>query len=139
MNIIRLSPEQALEHWPLISPILEKARETGQGESLLVDYMRKILNGYAHCWALVDEELKLVGAGLTEILNYNQHKTLHIIAFSGVDFESQSKMFPAVEAYAKEMGCKSIEQWGRKGWAKTLPKYLPGFKEVYTVMRKDIQ
>ena len=103
----------------------------------MTDYMNKILNNVAQCWVVIEED-KIIGAGLTEIMHYAQHKTLHIILFSGSNFEEQSKMFPVVEQFARDSGCKSIEQWGRQGWAKTLPRYVPGFKQAYVVMRKDL-
>jgi len=137
MIIHKTTPEDALKHWHIIAPILQTAIDTGQGESSITDYMRKILNEAAHCWVVLDDN-NIVGAGLTEFMYYPQHKTLHIIAFSGSNFEEQSKVFPTVEQFAKDSGCKSIEQWGRPGWAKVLPKYVPGFKEAYVVMRKDI-
>jgi hypothetical protein len=31
-----------------------------------------------------------------------------------------------------------VEQWGRPGWAKVLPKLIPGFEQAYVVMRKNI-
>jgi hypothetical protein len=137
MIIHKTTPEDTLHYWPTISPLLQLATDTGQGENSMTDYMRKVLNGVAQCWVVLDGE-KIVGAGLTEILHYSQHKTLHIILFSGSDFEQQAKVFPAVEQFAKDSGCKAIEQWGRAGWAKTLPKYVPGFKQAYVVMRKDL-
>ena len=87
---------------------------------------------------VIYENNKITGVGLTEVLVYKQHKSFHIILFAGIDFEKQSKVFPIVEAFAKDCGCSAVEQWGRKGWAKVLPKYVPGFKEVYTVMRKEL-
>ncbi len=138
MKIIQLQPSEALSHWPTISNLLSKVLEHGQGESTLTDYMQKILNNYAQCWVVVDEGFNIIGAGLTEFMHYKQHKTLHIIAFSGSNFEEQSKVFPTVEQFAKDTGCARIEMWGRKGWVTQLPKYVPGWKEAYIVMSKDI-
>jgi len=132
-----MSHEDVLKHWDIVSKHLTRAREYGQGESSLTDYLRKILNNQAQCWAVIDSD-NIVGVGLTEVLIYSQHKTLHIIVFSGSNFEEQSKVFPTVEAFAKECGCSAIEQWGRPGWAKVLPEYVPGFKQAYVVMRKEI-
>lgn len=139
MKITILSPEQVVTHWSHISNMLEKVLEHGQRESTTTDYLKKILNEMVHCWAVVDDDLNIVGVGLTQYLQYSQHKTLHIIAFSGNNFEEQSKVFPTVEQFARDSGCKAIEQWGRPGWAKVLPKYVPGFKEAYVVMRKDLE
>jgi hypothetical protein len=137
INIQLLTKEQTIEHWGILSGYFNRVLPHGQGESTLTDYLTKVLNGYAHCWAVIAGGV-IAGAGLTEFLIYSQHKTLHIIAFSGNNFEEQSKVFPTVEQFAKDSGCKSIEQWGRAGWAKTLPKYVPGFKQAYVVMRKDL-
>jgi alpha-tubulin suppressor-like RCC1 family protein len=138
MKIILLTPEQALSNWATLSGLFADVLEHSQGESTLTDYMKKILNGVAHCWAVLDNDGDIVGAGLTQYLQYAQHKTLHIIAFSGSNFEEQSQVFPTVEQFARDSKCKAIEQWGRPGWAKVLPKYVPGFKEAYVVMRKDL-
>lgn len=138
MYITQLNKEQTIKYWPTISEYLFKVIEHGQGESTLTDYLTKTLVGVAQCWAVVDND-NIVGVGLTEFLQYSQHKTLHIIAFSGSNFEEQSKVFPTVEQFARDNGCKAIEQWGRQGWAKILPQYVPGFKQAYVVMRKDLE
>lgn len=138
MHIERLTREQTIEHWPTLSRYLRKVLEHGQGESTLTDYLAKVLVNAAQCWGVI-EHGTIVGVGLTEFLQYSQHKTLHIIAFSGSNFEEQSKVFPTVEQFAKDNGCKAIEQWGRQGWAKVLPQYVPGFKQAYVVMRKDLE
>ena len=138
MYITQLNKEQTIENWPTLSQYLRKVLDHGQGESTLTDYLTKVLVGVAQCWGVFDQG-NIVGVGLTEFLQYSQHKTLHIIAFSGNNFEEQSKVFPTVEAFAKDNGCKAIEQWGRPGWAKVLPQYVPGFKQAYVVMRKDLE
>jgi len=139
MKIIYLDHEQVVAHWPLLKDIFNKVLDYSNGESTLIDYLRMVLNNEAHCWAVIDNERNIKGAGLTKFIQYAQHKTLHIIAFSGSDFEEQSKVFPTIEQFAKDTGCKAIEQWGRPGWAKVLPKYVPGFKQAYVVMRKDLE
>jgi len=138
MKTYIISADLVVANWAFISSQLDKARQTGQNESSLTDYLRKILNNQAFCWIVEDDTGKITGVGLTEFVQYSQHKTLHIIAFSGEDFENQAKVFPTIVQFAKDAGCTSIEQYGRKGWAKVLPKYIPEFKEVYTVMRYDL-
>ena len=137
MMITILSHSQILQHWNVISTLLEKAIDQNCGEAKLEDYLRKVLNDQAQLWAIIDGD-NITGAGVTEVLTYSKQKVFHIFLFAGIDFELQSQMFPIVEAFAKDCGCVAIEQWGRKGWAKTLPKYVPGFREVYTVMRKEL-
>jgi len=145
MIIQQLTREQTVDNWLTLSRYLRQVLPHGQGESTLTDYLTKILTGYAQCWAVLEggttddpSEVHIVGCGLTEFLNYSQHKTLHIIAFSGSNFEEQSNVFPTVEQFAKDNGCARIEMWGRKGWINKLPKYVPGWEEAYTVMSKNI-
>ncbi len=137
MIIQQLTKDQTVDNWVTLSHYLQQVIPHGQGESTLTDYLTKVLTGYAQCWAVIDNGL-IVGVGLTEFLNYSQHKTLHIIAFSGSNFEEQSKVFPTVERFARDNGCARIEMWGRKGWLKQLPRYVPGWEEAYTVMSKNL-
>jgi hypothetical protein len=137
MKITILSHAEILAHWNTLSVLLNKAIDQNCGEAKLEDYLRKVLNDEAQLWAIFDNDI-ITGAGVTEVLTYSKQKVFHIFLFAGIDFELQSQVFPIVEAFAKDCGCVAIEQWGRKGWAKTLPKYVPGFREVYTVMRKEL-
>jgi len=137
MMITILSHAEILAHWNTLSVLLSKAIDQNCGEAKLEDYLRKVLNNEAQLWAIFDNDI-ITGAGVTEVLTYSKQKVFHIFLFAGIDFELQSQVFPIVEAFAKDCGCVAIEQWGRKGWAKTLPKYVPGFREVYTVMRKEL-
>jgi hypothetical protein len=137
MNIKLLTREEVVSHWPYLSDVFQKAMDHGQGESTLIDYLQKLLNYQAQAW-VIEEEGVYTGAGLTEILNYTRHKTLHIILFTGNGFEKQHNTLTIVEDFAKANGCIALETWGRAGWSKVLPKYIPEMKEVYRVFRKDL-
>ena len=137
MYITILPHAEILKNWTTISNLLQQAVDHNCGEAALEDYLRKILNDQAQCWVVI-EGTEIIGAGVTEVLTYSKQKILHIFLFAGINFEEQALVFPIVERFAKECGCVAIEQWGRKGWAKVLPKHVPGFKEVYTVMRKEL-
>lgn len=135
MNIELLTREQAVASWPVLEPMFQRAMDKGQGESTLVDYLQKILNYHAQCWAVYEDGV-ITGAGLTEILTYTQHKTLHIILFTGLETAVTPRIMELVDQFARDQGCIAQESWGRKGWAKMLPKQIPGFFEAYTVMRR---
>ena len=141
MNIKLLSREEIVANWSYLQSQFQKAMDHGQGESTTIDYLQKLLNYQAQAWVIVSKDPihdGFRGAGLTEILNYNQHKTLHIILFTGDESAVNPEIIDVVEQFGKNNGCVALEQWGRKGWAKMLPKQIPGFYEAYTVMRKDI-
>lgn len=126
------------ENWHVLSGFLKQAHAHGQQESTLTDYLQKILNMNAQCWVVFEDD-KVVGVGLTQILTYARHKTLHIIDFTGSADAVTPEIIGVVEEFAKNNGCIALEQWGRKGWAKMLPKQIPGFYEAYTVMRKKLK
>lgn len=137
MIIKLLTREEIISSWPWLSGMYQTAMDYGNGESTLTDYLQKLLNYQAQAW-VIDDNGKYVGAGLTEILNYSQHKTLHIILFTGDESAVTPEVMSHVELFAKNNGCSALEQWGRAGWSKMLPKKIPGFYEAYRVMRKDI-
>jgi hypothetical protein len=137
MRIQLLSPDSILTMWSEISPLIQEALDTGQGENTLADHMRKLMNFQEHCW-LIDNEGEIKGIILTEFLQYTQHKTLHVITLSGADFKTWVHLYPTIEQFAKDGGAVAVEQWGRPGWARVLPELVPGFKQAYVVMRKNI-
>lgn len=138
MNTTLAMPDQVVEHWHLVKDLLKKAIDHGVGESTLTDYLKRILNYEAQLWVFSDDEDRIVGVGLTKFINYSTHRTLHIVAVSGVDWAEWADQYYVVEKFAKENKCKAVEQWGRPGWSKILPKTIPGFETVYHVMRKEI-
>lgn len=139
MNIRLTLPEELLHRWSEISPLIQEALNTGQGENTLVDHMKNLLDFRSHCWLIENNENEIQGVGLTEFIQYTRHKTLHIITVTGKDFEQWGGLVhPTIERFAKEGGAVAVEQWGRLGWAKVLPKIVPGYEQAYVVMRKNI-
>lgn len=137
MNIRLLLPEEILQRWSDISPLIQEALDKGQGENTLVDHMRNLLDFKTHCWLITDDK-EIKGVLLTEFIQYTRHKTLHVITLSGSDFSDWVYLYPVIEKFAKEGGATAVEQWGRSGWAKVLPQLIPGFEQAYVVMRKNI-
>jgi hypothetical protein len=131
-------PDQVAEHWHLVKDLLKKAIDHGVGESTLTDYLTRILNYQAQLWVFSDDADNIVGVGLTKFIDYSTHRTLHIVAVAGVDWPEWADQYYVVEKFAKENNCKAVEQWGRPGWSRVLPKVIPGFETVYHVMRKEI-
>ena len=138
MKIRLLLPEEILAKWSIISIMIQEALDSGQGENTLVDHMKNLLDFRSHCWLIENNENEIQGVVLTEFLQYTRHKTLHVITLSGKVFESWVYLYPTIEQFAKDANCKAIEQWGRAGWSKVLPKLIPGFEQAYVVMRKNI-
>lgn len=138
MHITLAVPDQVAEHWHLVKDLLKQAIDHGVGESTLADYLKRIMNYQAQLWVITDDGYNVKGVGLTKFIEYSTHRTLHIVAVAGVDWAEWADQYYVLEQFAKENNCKAVEQWGRPGWSKILPKTIPGFETVYHVMRKEI-
>jgi hypothetical protein len=139
MKTILLTPDEAVQYWHELAPLLQKSIDHGQQESTLTDYLRKVLNYQAQLWVFFDNDNCMKGCGLTQFLDYSTHKTLHIIACTGNNWDTWAKGYYDVEDFARKHGCKRVEMWGRKGWLRRLPKVIPGWEQAYVVMTKEIE
>ena len=138
MKTVLLSRDQIVEHWHLVKPILQTALDHGVGESKLADYLMHALELKAQIWVILDKDGLIVCAAITQFIDYSSQRSLHIVAIGGVGLKEWADQYYVVEGFARDNNCSRVEMWGRKGWERTLPKLVPGFKTIYTVMSKDI-
>jgi len=139
MRTVLLSREQITEHWHQVKGLLQQALDHGVGESKLSDYLMHALEMKAQIWVVLDEKDLIVCAAITQFIDYSSQRSLHIVGVAGVDFQTWADQYYVVEKFAKDNNCLRVEMWGRQGWEKVLPKAVPGFKKVYTVMSKEIE
>jgi hypothetical protein len=137
MSTKLILPDSVLEYLPVVTPHLEAALEQSQNETPLHEHIRRVLAFEEQLW-LFSVNNEPVGAGITRINTYYTHKALHLVLCGGVNWNEWYNEYHVVEQFAKDSGCTSVEMWGRKGWAKALPKYLPGFEQTYIRMKKNI-
>lgn len=130
-------PNAIADNWHVIKPELVKALDHGANETSATEWLRRLISLEAQLWHFsVDGEFK--GLGLTQFIQYPNHKTLHLVACTGDDWSAWAHLYYDVEKFAKRNGCIAVETWGRPGWSKVLPKHIPGFETVYHVLRKNI-
>lgn len=55
-----------------------------------------------------------------------------VVAFGGGDLGDIIAHVPAIQAYARRVGCEQIDVYGRPGWARELKKH--GFRQTAVVM-----
>jgi hypothetical protein len=131
-------PDELVLTWNVYIPLLTQALDHGCGETKLAEYLRRLMALEAQLWAIETDAGTLQGVCLTQFLNYSTHKTVHIIGLAGVHFKEWAHLHKHVESFGIKAGAIAVEQWGRPGWAKVLPKLVPGYKPVYQVMRKEL-
>lgn len=138
MKIRLVMPDEIAMTWNNYVPLITSALDHGCGETKLSEYLRRLMAMEAQLWAISNGDDELIGVGLTQFLNYSTHKTLHIVGCAGIDWPQWAHLHSVVESFAIKGGAIAVEQWGRPGWTKVLPKLVPGYKPVYQVMRKEL-
>jgi len=146
MQVILLTPKQVVEHWRTIESAIASALKSSVGESTTYDYLTWLQDPeHYQCWAVQDEE-KIVNISITKINTYATHKSLHLITTTGINggrWDTYKEAHHTIEDYARSIGCRRIEMYGRKGWSRVLNK-LEGaqnekYKEVYVVHSMELK
>jgi hypothetical protein len=131
-------PDELVQTWDRYVDLLNSALKHGCGETSLAEWLRRLMAMQAQLWAVETEEGNLKGVALTQFIDYGNHKTIHLVLCAGADWPEWAHLHKDVEDFGSRNGCIAVEQWGRAGWARQLPKFLPGYRAVYQVMRKDL-
>jgi hypothetical protein len=131
-------PQEAVWLLPKVMHLLHAANSEGHGETPLHEHVRRIMAYEAHLWIFYNEQNEILGIGVTRFIDYTTHRTLQLVLCAGIKWEEWATQYYIVEQFAKDSNCIAVEAWGRRGWARLLPKHLPGFEEAYVVMRKNI-
>ena len=136
-----LLPEDILNRWAELSPLMSDFLNKGQGESTVFDIAQKCINLQYQCW-VVDSDGELVCVCVTRIDEYPTFNSLHILGIAGVGLKEWKHFHPTLENFAKINDCTRITQWGRQGWARML-KGLTGvnneeYKVIHTVMAMEL-
>ena len=136
-----LGHEELTLRWGEIAPEIEKSLAHGLGDITSYDLFIEVLKGIAQCWVLEEEDykenrMKLKAVAMTRILTYTKYKEFVIVTTTGKGwFKYGLPILIKFEEFAKEMGCKYASIYGRKGWARALPKE---YKQPFTVLMKEL-
>jgi hypothetical protein len=131
-------PDELALTWNRYCDLVQRGLDHGCGETSLAEYLKRLMSFQAQLWEISTDEGVLRGVCLTQFIDYQSHKTLHIVACAGANFEEWAHLHAAIEQFGIKNKAVAVEQWGRPGWAKVLPKLIPGYRSVYQVMRKDL-
>ncbi len=120
--------------WPRVAHLIRPAIEYVDSGFSEADILGKIIVSDMQLW-VVDSYR---AAAVTQIVVYPQHKTCLVVALGGEGMaEWFDELMGTIESWAAGMGCKYVEEYGRKGWEKVGAKR--GYKPIYTVMRRSLQ
>ncbi len=132
-RIAMVSPDDVSVVWETIEEYIQGAIDHSQGEATLADYYEHLSTGDMQLWLAVDKS-NILACMVTQIAPYPSKRVLRIIAIGGVEMERWIQFLPDVEHWALNMGCTSLEVWGRKGWL----KILRDWECSYHILTKDL-
>ena len=127
-------PDEVEVFWPLVVDHLALATPHSEGEIEPEDMLPELIKGEMQLWFSV-EDRQVTAAMVTQIIPYPRKKVLRILSIGGEGMARWMKHFPMIEKFAKQIGCSSIEAWGRKGWLRALPDW----KCSYHIFTKEIK
>jgi hypothetical protein len=132
-RIAMVSPDDVSVVWETIEEYIQGAIDHSQGEATLEDYYEHLSTGDMQLWLAVDKS-NILACMVTQIAPYPSKRVLRIIAIGGIEMERWIQFLPDVEHWALNMGCTSLEVWGRKGWL----KILRDWECSYHILTKDL-
>lgn len=122
------------EAWPNIKHLLEEALSYSWGFRP-GDVYQKLRENRAILW-VVEKDMEIVAATVTEIIEYPTCRTLNIWLLAGVKFWEWQDLVASMEAFARSNGCEWIEATGRPGLQRLLKEM--GFNVPRVVCAKKI-
>ena len=128
-----IGANQVYEFWHMVEPLIEKALEYSDGKYEIWDIFNSIESKEMQLW-LVTEDKKIIGCGVTQIVVYPQKNICLIVLLAGEDFDKWAHFLNEVKEWAKDIGCKSIETYGRPGWERKLKNWT----KIHTVLRINL-
>lgn len=126
-----LSTEELAERWSEIKPKVQLSLDHGIGESSVHDLFLECMASNAQAWEYGE------AIGITRFIQFKGYRQLQLVTCTGSGwFEYGSKALIELEAFAKEMQCRNISMYGRKGWERAMKPL--GYEYAYTVLVKEI-
>ena len=130
MKHLLLHPEQVVDYWSVLRKYVERALEHGR-ESTSFTLLQQVMNNQAQCWIIQDDDGNLLNVTITEMCDYPNYRALRIIATAGDDWDYYKEFHSALEDYALENECKTVQFWGRPGWQRYIKKLTGSRGETY--------
>jgi len=133
VNCILVTPQGIPKIWSDIGPMLINAVERGDGNYELSDVFDLLLTNHFQLWVAMDGETAQA-AMVTQISTFPRKKVLTVMYLAGKHRKNWMHFMDDIEKWAAIQGCVGLEAYARKG----LLKWLPEWRRVCTVIRKDI-
>lgn len=131
-----IAPDEVTGLWPHVSDLLEKAQPHSEGEMTTEDFFSFLVSGQMQLWVAIEQK-QVIAAMVTQVIPYPQKKVLRIIAIGGSGMDRWFPSLHRLEEFALNLGCDSLEAWGRKGWKKILTDWSDSYIVYTKKLRKQ--
>jgi hypothetical protein len=122
----------AADHWDRVAPILQRALDKFDYGSDSDDILSDIMRGGRELWLVGDDAV-----AITSVSRLPKFAVLDISLLAGDRIDLWlNDLVIAFSNYAKTVGCKYIDGFGRRGWTKKLEAY--GFKPYSYDVRLEV-
>ena len=106
--------------WHKIEQYAKKAADKTEGRFTLENLYEMTKEENQHLWVAYDVD-DFKGFVLTSINSYPKRKILSMNFCGGKEYKTWKRaMFDTLKSFAKDIGCDSLEAYGRPGWSKIL-------------------
>jgi|DEB0MinimDraft_10_1074344.scaffolds.fasta_scaffold25743_2 hypothetical protein len=135
VKVTALTKDQALAHWPVVGPMLEKAIPHACGRITLEDVRQAVEDEMAMVIIVWDPQKSAVYMAFSA--ESEVYKTgvrcMNLNLAGGDSVELWSHLWPELKRMAKTMGFNQIELTGRPGWGRVL-----GLRETSRTFIEDL-
>jgi hypothetical protein len=129
MNILLVKKQDYLKVFDKLEDFLEKAAKYTHGRFGANHIKDDLLLKDQQLWIAFDK-IDVYGFVVTEVIQYPKVKALLMHFTAGKElFKWKNKMLTDIKEFAKFQKCKTIESYGRPGWAKVFKD--DGYKQQF--------
>lgn len=132
MNILGIPSVDIEDAWPVAVPFLQPAMlRTPFGKLYDLPSVKAAVKEKSMQLWFIEEDLKVRGVAVTQIISYPKAKVLDILLLGGYDYKDWGRLGAELsKQYAAENGCQFVRGYGRLGWARML-KHLNIQPSIY--------
>ena len=131
-RLIHVPAAGVIHEWPRVANLVRTALARGEGSYVEGDVAWFCIGGAWKLW-IVEQKGMVQAICITEIANFPRQRKCMLRYLAG-SMEAIEPHIPAVEDYARREGCKILEGYARKGWARRMPDWT----QKNVVMQKDL-
>jgi len=140
-KVALVSPDDISIVWDDVVGFIDLALKHSEGELISDDLILPLNNGQQNLWVAL-EGGEIIAAMITEIIPHPRKRVLRVITIGAKDGHGMDKWYdflPAVEGFALNNGCSSLEAWTRKGMARKLKDWTHHYMVITKQLKGRIQ